>query len=197
MRLVTDITAANRRLLNKLLIIACAMFGFGFALVPLYEKICEVTGIRNILKPDELPANTQVDQSRLVTIEFDSNTHGLPWSFRPLQRTIEIHPGALTTVSYEVHNTQNRPVTGQAIPSYGPQLAAQYFKKMECFCFTQQTLAPGETRDMPIVFVIDSNLPRDVNTITLSYTFFEVAGRAGAGDARGSANPSSSRASEG
>jgi cytochrome c oxidase assembly protein subunit 11 len=197
MKLVPDVTAANRRMLTKLLVIACGMFGFGFALVPMYEKICEVTGIRNILRPDERPANTQVDQSRLVTIEFDSNTHGLPWSFRPLQRVIEIHPGALTTVSYEVRNTQNRPVTGQAIPSYGPQLAAQYFKKMECFCFTQQTLAAGETREMPVVFVVDANLPPDVNTITLSYTFFEVAGRAGTRGVDGPVDRISGRASEG
>jgi cytochrome c oxidase assembly protein subunit 11 len=173
-----DTIAANRRLFFKLLIIACGMFGFGFALVPLYEQICEVTGIRNILRPDELPANTQVDASRVVTIEFDSNTHNLPWSFRPVQRSVAIHPGELTTVAYEVRNTQDRPVTGQAVPSYGPQLAAQYFKKMECFCFRQQTLGPGETREMAVAFVVDPNLPRDVNTITLSYTFFEVAGRA-------------------
>ena len=187
----TDTTAANRRLLRKLLVIACAMFGFGFALVPLYEQICEVTGIRNILQPDALPANTQVDASRVVTIEFDSNTHNLPWSFRPVRRSIEIHPGELATATYEVRNTQDRPVTGQAVPSYGPQLAAQYFKKLECFCFTQQTLAPGETREMAVAFVVDPHLPKDVNTITLSYTFFEVAGRASA------TRPVADRAKEG
>lgn len=170
---------ANRRLLTKLLVIACGMFGFGFALVPFYEKICEVTGIRNVFKPDELPANTQVDLARTVTIEFDSNTHGLAWTFRPVQRSVEIHPGELATVAYEVRNPLDRPVTGQAVPSYGPQAAAQYFKKMECFCFQSQTLAPGEVRRMPVVFVIDPGLPQDVRTITLSYTFFEVAGRGG------------------
>jgi cytochrome c oxidase assembly protein subunit 11 len=176
----SNAAAANRRLLAKLLVVACGMFGFGFALVPLYETICEATGIRNILAPDALPANTQVDASRVVTIEFDSNTHQLAWAFRPVQRSIEVHPGELATVSYEVRNTQGRAVTGQAVPSYGPQLAAQYFKKMECFCFTQQTLAPGETRAMAVAFVVDPALPKDVNTITLSYTFFEVAGRAAA-----------------
>ncbi len=171
---------ANRRLFKKLVVIACAMFGFGFALVPFYEKICEVTGIRNVFQPDRLPANTQIDTARTVTIEFDSNTHGLAWTFRPVQRSVEIHPGELATVTYEVRNPLGRPVTGQAVPSYGPQFAAQYFKKMECFCFTQQTLAAGEVREMPVVFVIDPGLPPDLRTITLSYTFFEVPGRAGA-----------------
>jgi cytochrome c oxidase assembly protein subunit 11 len=173
---------ANRRLFAKLLVIACGMFGFGFALVPFYEKICEVTGIRNVLKPDAMPANTQIDAARTVTIEFDSNTHGLAWTFKPVQRSVEIHPGALTTVTYEVRNPLDRPVTGQAVPSYGPQAAAQYFKKMECFCFQQQTLAPGEVRQLPVVFVVDPGLPQDLHTITLSYTFFEVAGRGGRAD---------------
>ena len=140
------------------------------------------TGIRNVLKPDALPANTQVDAARTVTIEFDSNTHGLAWTFRPVQRSVEIHPGALTTVAYEVRNPLDRPVTGQAVPSYGPQAAAQYFKKMECFCFQSQTLAPGEVRRMPVVFVVDPGLPQDMRTITLSYTFFEVAGRGGSAE---------------
>jgi cytochrome c oxidase assembly protein subunit 11 len=173
---------ANRRLFAKLLVIACGMFGFGFALVPFYEKICEVTGIRNVFQPDRLPANTQVDAARTVTIEFDANTHGLAWTFKPLQRSVRIHPGELTTVAYEVRNPLDRPVTGQAVPSYGPQAAAQYFKKMECFCFTQQTLAAGEVREMPVVFVVDPRLPQDVRTITLSYTFFEVAGRGAAAE---------------
>jgi len=172
-----DTARANRRLLRKLVVVAIGMFGFGFALVPFYEKICEVTGIRNVLKPDELPANTQIDTARTVTIEFDSNTHGLAWSFRPVTRSVTLHPGELATVTYEVRNPLDRPVTGQAIPSYGPQYAGRYFKKMECFCFRSQTLAPGEVREMPVVFVVDPALPADVHTITLSYTFFEVAGR--------------------
>jgi cytochrome c oxidase assembly protein subunit 11 len=172
----TATAAANQRLLRKLVIIAMGMFGFGFALVPFYEKICEVTGIRNVLQPDAAPRSTQVDLTRRVTIELDSNTHQLAWSFRPAQRTVELHPGELITIVYEVRNTLDRPVTGQAVPSFGPQLAGQYFKKMECFCFTQQTLGPGEVRRMPVVFVVDPELPQDVRTITLSYTFFEVAG---------------------
>jgi cytochrome c oxidase assembly protein subunit 11 len=171
---------ANRRLFAKLLVIACGMFAFGFALVPFYEKICEVAGIRNVLQPDALPANTQVDTARTVTIEFDSNTHGLAWTFEPVQRSVAIHPGALTTVAYVVRNPLDRPVTGQAVPSYGPQAAGRYFKKLECFCFQQQTLAPGEVREMPVVFVVDPGLPPELHTITLSYTFFEVAGRGAA-----------------
>lgn len=173
----TDLAAANRRLLKKLLVVAAGMFAFGFALVPFYEQICEIAGIRDLLRPDSLPANTQVDTARTVTIEFDSNTHDIAWNFKPVTRSVRVHPGELTTVTYEVRNALDRPVTGQAVPSYGPQQAAQYFRKMECFCFRQQTLAPGEVRQMPVVFVVDPALPPDVNTITLSYTFFEVAGR--------------------
>jgi cytochrome c oxidase assembly protein subunit 11 len=174
------LAAANRLMLKKLATIAVLMFGFGFALVPFYEKICEVTGIRNLLQPDALEvSNTQVDHTRTVTIEFDANTQRLGWTFKPLEAHRAVHPGELTQVVYEIRNTLDRPVTGQAIPSYGPQLAAQYLKKLECFCFQSQTLAPGEVRRMPVVFVLDPALPVDVNTVTLSYTFFEVAGREG------------------
>jgi len=170
---------ANRRLLAKLAVIACGMFGFGFALVPFYEKICEVTGIRSVLTPDRLPANTQVDEARLVTIEFDANTRGLGWTFKPVEASVQIHPGQVVTVAYEVRNPLDRPVTGQAVPSFGPQHAGQYFKKIECFCFQQQTLAPGEVRQLPVAFLVDPSLPQDVHTITLSYTFFEVPGTIG------------------
>lgn len=180
MSAATDLAAANRRLLKKLLVVAAGMFAFGFALVPFYEQICQITGIRNLLQPDEISAtSTQVDRSRTVTIEFDANTQRLAWTFKPLEGYRAVHPGELTQVVYEVRNTLDRPVTGQAIPSYGPQRAAQYLKKLECFCFQSQTLAPGEVRRMPVVFVLDPALPADVNTITLSYTFFEVPGRDG------------------
>jgi cytochrome c oxidase assembly protein subunit 11 len=171
-------TQSNLLTMRKLLVIAVAMFGFGFALVPFYKKICEVTGVNNVIKADVV-ANTQVDAARFVTIEFDSNLRSeLPWTFRPLQASVRIHPGELTTVSYEIRNNSSRVMTGQAIPSYGPQLAGRYFRKLECFCFTQQTLQPGEARQMPVVFVIDGGLPDDVNTVTLSYTFFAVEGAA-------------------
>jgi len=167
----------NRVLLAKLGVIVVAMFGFGYALVPFYEKICEVTGLRDIDKADAV-VNTQVDATRVVRIEFDTNLHDMPWKFRALQTTADIHPGAVTQVVFEVVNTSREPVTGQAIPSYGPRNAAQYFRKLDCFCFTRQTLAPGETRRMPVVFVVDPSMPKDLSTITLSYTFFKVEGNA-------------------
>ena len=168
----------NRRLSRRLAIVAVAMFGFGFALVPFYNQICAALGVNSIVEKSE-PLNSQIDSTRTVTIELDSNTHDLPWRFRPLVNHVTVHPGELTTVEYEVVNVRGAPVTGQAVPSYGPQHAGEYFKKLECFCFTQQTLAAGETRRMPVTFVVDPRLPRDVSTIAVSYTFFEVAGRGG------------------
>lgn len=169
----------NRRTRLRLSVVALAMFGFGYALVPFYDAICSALGVNDFLKADVRPANTQVDATRTVTVELDANAHDLPWSFRPLVRHISVHPGELATVEYEIANVRSTPVTAQAVPSYGPALAAEHFRKIECFCFTQQTLAAGETRRMPVVFVVDPKLPKEVNTITLSYTFFEVAGRGG------------------
>lgn len=170
----------NRRMLVKLSIVASLMFGFGYALVPFYKQICLALGINSLVPiATATKENTQVDLSRTVTIELDANAHHMPWRFRPLQTHISVHPGELTTVEYEIVNTRSTPVTGQAMPSYGPQLAGQFFSKLECFCFTKQTLAGGETRRMPVVFLIDPKLPTDVKTITLSYTFFEVAGMGG------------------
>jgi cytochrome c oxidase assembly protein subunit 11 len=168
----------NRRLSTRLAIVAVGMFGFGFALVPFYEQICAALGVNSLVEQSEL-TNTQVDASRVITVEFDSNAHGLPWSFKPLVNHVQVHPGEVKTVEYEVINVRNVAVTGQAVPSYGPPRAGEYFKKIECFCFTQQTLAPGETRRMPVTFVVDPKLPKDVSNIALSYTFFEVAGRGG------------------
>ena len=165
----------NRTMLAKLCVIVVGMFGFGYALVPFYEKICEVTGLRNIGQADVVQ-NTQVDATRAVRVEFDSNVRKLPWTFHALSPIVDVHPGELTQVVFEIVNTTDRPITGQAIPSYGPPNAAQYFRKLECFCFAKQTLQPGERRQMPVVFVVDAALPKDVATITLSYTFFEVEG---------------------
>jgi len=165
----------NRLLLVKLSVIVIAMFGFGYALVPFYEKICEVTGLRNIAQADSVQ-NTQIDATRAVRIEFDSNIRKLPWQFKALTPVVAVHPGELRQVMFEIVNTTDRALTGQAIPSYGPPQAAQYFRKLDCFCFSQQTLQPGERREMPVVFVVDAALPADVATITLSYTFFEVEG---------------------
>jgi cytochrome c oxidase assembly protein subunit 11 len=168
----------NRSTLGKLLVVAAVMFGFGYALVPIYRQVCEVLGINVLTQKDgtvAMPANTQVDKSRSITVELDGNAQG-PWRFRPTQRSVTVHPGELTTVTYEVVNTQARTVQAQAIPSYAPQSAAPHFKKVECFCFRQQTLKANEARQMPVVFYIDPALPREVKTITLSYTFFEVGG---------------------
>ena len=175
---MNDQQRSNRRLLTRLIVVVVAMFGFGFLLVPFYEKICEVTGLRNIAQADEV-RNTQVAVNRSVRIEFDSNLRNLPWTFKPTVPMVEVHPGEVTQVTYELVNTTQRAITGQAIPSYGPQYAAQYFQKLDCFCFAKQTLQPGETRIMPVVFVVDPKAPEELHTITLSYTFFEVEGSGG------------------
>ncbi|MEP6702531.1 MAG: cytochrome c oxidase assembly protein [Betaproteobacteria bacterium] len=169
--------ATNRLTLRKLVVIVVVMFAFGFALVPFYKKICQATGFWNLLNPDQVTvANTQVDLTRSVTIEFDANLRDLPWNFRPEQVSIKAHPGELVQVEYDIENNTGREMVGQAIPSYAPKVAAQYFRKIECFCFARQTLGPHESRRMPVVFVIDPHLPAEVHTITLSYTFFEVNG---------------------
>ena len=168
----------NRSTFTKLVVVAVAMFGFGYALVPVYRQICDVLGINVLTQQDgtvERPANTQVDLTRTITIELDGNSQG-PWRFRPTQRSIEVHPGELATVVYEVVNTQGRAVKAQAIPSYAPQSATPHFKKVECFCFREQLMKPNEARQMPVVFFIDPALPKEVKNITLSYTFFEIAG---------------------
>ncbi|MFZ6757080.1 cytochrome c oxidase assembly protein [Undibacterium sp. Ji50W] len=177
----------NAKMLGKLLVIAVLMFGFGYALVPVYKQICELTGV-NILTPKDISvkeiSNSQIDRSREVTIEFDANTQG-PWRFRPIVASMKVHPGEMAQVVYEVVNKQAYKMDAQAIPSYAPQQASGYFKKMECFCFKQQTLGPNEARQMPVVFYIDPALPKDVKTITLSYTFFEVGGKPQAAAAEG------------
>ena len=168
---------ANRPLAIRLVVVVVLMFGFGYALVPFYDQICRATGLRDIAVADTA-VNTQVDATRTVRIEFDANLSKLPWQFRPVTTVLNVHPGAVTQVVYEVENTTGRAMTGQAVPSYGPQRAGDYFRKLDCFCFTKQSFAAHEKRQMPVVFVIDPKLPADVTTITLSYTFFEVEGNA-------------------
>ena len=170
-------TSDNRRMLTRLSIVAVLMFGFGFALVPFYDKICIALGVNSLVERTEPAANTQVDLTRTVTIEFDANSHGMPWRFEPTVRHMQVHPGQLVNMDYEVSNVRSAPVTGQAVVSYGPSLAGRFVRKLDCFCFTQQTLAAGETRRMAVSFVVDATLPADINTFTLSYTFFEVAGK--------------------
>jgi cytochrome c oxidase assembly protein subunit 11 len=124
----------------------------------------------------KLSANTQVDTTRTITVEFDTNSRG-PWDFKPAMRSMQVHPGELATVMYEFQNIQNRRMAAQAIPSYAPKQAQAHFNKLECFCFSQYTLDPGEKKSWPVAFVIDPKLSKDVTTITLSYTFFEVGGK--------------------
>lgn len=174
----------NFKMVGKLAIVTLAMFAFGYALVPIYKAICEMTGI-NILSLGEsqipgarsnIAANTQIDKTRTITVEFDANARG-PWDFKPAQRSVQVHPGELVTVMYEFQNIQNRRMAAQAIPSYAPKQASAHFNKLECFCFNQYTLEPGEKKSWPVAFVIDPKLSKDVTTITLSYTFFEVGGK--------------------
>ena len=173
----------NQNMARKLLIVAVVMVAFGYALVPLYNAICSITGINVLALGDRnIPGatsgvvpNSQVDTSRTITVEFDANARG-PWTFKPEIRSVKVHPGEMTTVVYEFQNAQNRRMSAQAIPSYAPRQAGPNFHKLECFCFNQYTLDPGEKKSWPVVFVIDPKISRDVTTITLSYTFFEVGG---------------------
>jgi cytochrome c oxidase assembly protein subunit 11 len=179
----TLLRTENLRMTGKLVVVAGLMFGFGYALVPLYKAICDALGI-NVLSVSERggplskqrPDNTQVDASRTVTVEFDANARG-PWDFKPAQRSVQVHPGEVATVMYEFRNVQNRTMAAQAIASFAPMHSAAHFNKLECFCFNEYTLKPGESRQWPVVFYVDRKLPKDVTTITLSYTFFEVGGK--------------------
>lgn len=174
----------NAKTLTKFVVVTLGMFGFGFALVPFYYKICEVTGI-NSGGEQALAKNTQVDTSRLVRLEFDANANGgLPWQFKPEFPSIEVHPGQLVQVEYTVTNTSDHPIVGQAVPSYGPARAGAFFKKIECFCFTPQTLVAGETRRMPVMFVLDPGMDKDVHTVTLSYTFFDTQAKVGTSEGK-------------
>ena len=175
----------NAALVKKLALVVVLMFAFGYALVPLYRSICEALGINVLSLSDQKTAsfgkaaytpNGQVDRSRTITVEFDANARG-PFDFKPALRSIQVHPGELATVMYEFRNVQDHRLSAQAIPSYAPKQATAHFNKLECFCFNEYSLAPGEARSWPVVFVIDPKLPRDVTTITLSYTFFEVKGK--------------------
>ena len=175
---------ANVAMVGKLAVITALMFGFGYAMVPMYRHICAALGINVLSLGDrQIPGatssiqpNTQVDRSRTITIEFDANARG-PWDFKPAVRSVQVHPGELMTVMYEFRNRQDRAMAAQAIPSYAPKQAMAHFNKLECFCFTQYTLQAGEKKEWPVAFVIDPRLSKDVTTITLSYTFFEVGGK--------------------
>jgi len=161
-------------IIRKLLLLTVVMFGFGFALVPLYDVFCDITGL-NGKTGDKITFDqtSQVDESRLIKVTFVSSLNeSMPWEFKPLQTEIFVHPGKLTTVQYWAKNIASHSVVGQAVPSVSPGLAAAYFQKTECFCFTRQELKAGEEKIMPVSFVVDTALPKEMKEITLSYTFF-------------------------
>jgi cytochrome c oxidase assembly protein subunit 11 len=158
-----------------LLVLAVAMFGFTYLMVPVYNKACEIGWIDSRREAEQIVKNTQVDTSRWIRVEFVANVNEqLPWKFEPLQTSVKIHPGELTHIAYRVTNLTDRNMIGQAVVSYGPAQAGEYIKKIECFCFTRQPLKARESKDMPVTFVVQPELSDDINTITLSYTFFEL-----------------------
>lgn len=182
----------HSRLVIRLLLLVAAATVFAFAMVPLYNVLCEVTGLNGKtgskaivrdgfavggLQTATAPASA-VDTGRTIRVEFTGTVMpGLPWDMRPLTVGLDIHPGELQQVTYLVRNTSNRTVTGQAVPSVTPGQAAQHFEKIECFCFEQQTLAPGEAREMPLAFIVKPEVDRDIAHITLSYAFFSIDGQ--------------------
>jgi len=167
---------ANRRLTVKLLAVTVLMFGFGFALVPLYNAFCDITGLNGKTgRIDETQAAGTVDKDRWVMVEFLTNVNSaLPWKFWAAQPKMRVHPGEVNQALFYSRNLTQHNIVGQAVPSVAPSKAAKYFNKTECFCFTQQRVAAGETKEMPVRFIVDKNLPEDVKTISLAYTFFLV-----------------------
>jgi cytochrome c oxidase assembly protein subunit 11 len=168
----------NRRLMGKLIVIAVGMLGFGFAMVPMYRQICQAIGL-NSTRIVAAATNTQVDASREVTVELLASSAGLPWRFEALDRAVKLHPGELVTVRYRVENTLGRAVTAHAVMNTAPEAAERYIAKQECFCFSNQTFAAGETRELPVVFRVRTDAPADLSTISISYTFFEAPAKSG------------------
>jgi cytochrome c oxidase assembly protein subunit 11 len=171
----------QRRLLVILTFIVLGMFAFGFALVPIYNSLCQTLGINGKTKTEAVAydvATAKIDKGRSVTVEFvTTNNASVPWDFYPKVRKITVHPGEIVKLEFYAENKTKNPMTVQAIPSVTPGIAAKYLKKTECFCFTQQTLNGHEAMNMPLLFHLDIDLPEQVNTVTLSYTLFDVTGR--------------------
>jgi cytochrome c oxidase assembly protein subunit 11 len=169
-------TSANRTLIAKLMAMACGMFAFGFLLVPIYDVLCDLAGIGG--KTNAAPAILEAyspDENRIVTIEFVASVNEYaPWEFRPTVAAMEVHPGEFYDATFYARNLTSRTLTGQAVPSVAPGLAAKYFRKTECFCFTSQVFAAEEAKDMPLRFVVDPDLPDHIDRLTLSYTFFVI-----------------------
>jgi len=164
----------NKKVIRNLLFVVVGMFGFGFALVPLYDVFCDITGINGKTGEQYVSdAPIQIDTSREIKVEFLANLNdGMPWEFKPLTRSVRVHPGEATRIEYIARNKTDRDIVGQAIPSVSPGQAASHFQKTECFCFTEQVLKAGEEKIMPVVFMIDSAIDEDIHEVTLSYTFF-------------------------
>lgn len=163
-----------RRTATRLALVAVGMFGFGYLLVPLYDLACQALGLNGKTGRVEAVAGP-VDTRRTITVEFTGHAStGLPWEFRPLTKRLEVHPGETVVVKYYARNTAAETIVGQAVPSVAPGRAAPHFKKIECFCFTRQELAPGEAQEMPVRFTVSPELAPEVQTITLSYAFFNV-----------------------
>ena len=164
----------NQSIINKLLLLVVMMFGFGYALVPLYDVFCEVTGLNGKTGDQvSLTSPPEIDEKRLVKVTFLATLNeSMPWEFSPQQPAIYVHPGKPTTIYYTARNKADHNIVGQAVPSVAPGLAASYFQKTECFCFTRQELKPGEEKLMPVTFIVDNQLPQKMNELTLSYTFF-------------------------
>lgn len=161
----------------RLLVVVIGMFGFGFGLGPIYTAVCKATGINGKLSGMAADANAMpaIDESRLVTVIFVTTVNGgRPWEFRPEVSQLKVHPGQLATVSFHARNTETHDLVAQAVPNVAPWNAAKHLRKTECFCFNNQAFKPGEEKLMPVRFFIDPQLPADVDTVTLSYTFFDV-----------------------
>ncbi|MCB1716525.1 MAG: cytochrome c oxidase assembly protein [Candidatus Competibacteraceae bacterium] len=172
----TDLKRANRRLVAKLAIAGIAMFGFGYALVPLYDVFCELTGFGGRTVRAENSVEQVVDEQRLVTVEFVANLNiDAPWEFKPDDVKMQVHPGKFYQTSYYARNLTDENITGQAVYNLAPAQAGRFFKKIECFCFTQQEFGAKEDKEMPILFQIDPELPPEISTVTLSYTFYRFA----------------------
>ena len=164
-------------LVSKLGLVVVGMFGFGFALVPIYDVFCEITGLngKTAGRATYDAAIVEVQQERLITVQFTANNNsGMSWQFHPMVNQVQVHPGELTSVKFYAHNPTGMAMVAQAVPSVVPFVAADYLHKTECFCFTQQTLAGGEAIEMPLLFYIDQAIPEDVSKLTLSYTLFDV-----------------------
>jgi len=172
---MNDVKEKNSKLVRNLVFIVVAMFGFGFALVPLYDVLCDITGLNGKVESTAVKEIIYpIDKSREITVEFmTSLNESAPMLFRSETNKLKVHPGEYYTVNFYAENLTDKVMVAQAIPSISPGLAAEYFKKTECFCFTEQTFKPREGRTMPVRFVINPDLPKQYKTITLAYTFFD------------------------